>query len=46
MQRAASLDDVVNQVELNVDDIDRAPEIARDVGPMRHFRIVVAERTG
>jgi len=30
-QRAASLDDVVNQIELNVDNLDRTPEIARDV---------------
>ena len=30
-QRALSLGDVVNQMELKVDDLDRAPEIARDV---------------
>jgi lipoprotein-releasing system permease protein len=30
-QRALSLQDVINQIELKVDDLDRAPEIARDV---------------
>jgi len=30
-QRALSLDDVVNQIEIKVDDLHRAPEIARDV---------------
>jgi lipoprotein-releasing system permease protein len=28
-QRAASLSDVVNQIEVNVDDVNRAPEVAR-----------------
>jgi len=30
-QKALSLGDVVNQIELKVDDLDRAPEIAKDV---------------
>ena len=30
-QRALSLQDVINQIELKVDDLNRAPEIARDV---------------
>lgn len=30
-QKALSLQDVINQIELKVDDLNRAPEIARDV---------------
>jgi lipoprotein-releasing system permease protein len=30
-QKALSLKDVVNQIELRVDDLDRAPEIAKDI---------------
>jgi len=30
-QKALGLGDVVNQIEINVDDLDRAPEIAKDV---------------
>jgi lipoprotein-releasing system permease protein len=30
-QKALGLGDVVNQIELNVDDLDRAPEIAKEV---------------
>jgi lipoprotein-releasing system permease protein len=30
-QKALSLGDVVNQIELNVDELDRAPEIAKEV---------------
>ena len=30
-QKALSLSDVINQIELKVDDLNRAPEIARDV---------------
>jgi lipoprotein-releasing system permease protein len=30
-QRAASLGDVINQIEINVDDVNRAPEIAKEI---------------
>jgi lipoprotein-releasing system permease protein len=31
MQKALGIGDVVNQIELNVDDLDRSPEIAKEV---------------
>jgi lipoprotein-releasing system permease protein len=48
-QKALSLEDVINQIELKVDDLNRAPEIARDVEarggqPLHHHHLAGAQQ--
>lgn len=40
VQKALGLDDVINSLEINVDDVDRTPEIARDVAKVAGTRYV------